>query len=44
MPITGSLTEMTMNGIVIAITSVAEMPGSSAIGTVIATANQNAAQ
>ena len=33
-PMTGSSTDMTMNGIMMAITRVAEMPGIRAIGTV----------
>ena len=43
-PMTGSSTDMTMNGIMMAITSVADMPGISAIGTVMNTAVRNPPQ
>ena len=43
-PMTGSSTDMTMNGIMMAITRVAEMPGIRAIGTVTNTATRKPVQ
>ena len=43
-PTTGSDTEITMNGIMMAITRVADMPGIRAIGTVMNTATRKPVQ